>query len=1311
MDAITTFVSRCASTLKFDFLWDRAAKTTNSNMPRRRSGSPGYSDHYRKRRHDSRSCDYGYEKRRRNYSRERSPTPERHTRRHHHCDSDSYSSHRDSYHSRHRHHKRRRHRRSYRHHHKSTYSSTSSRDQHENSEQGPSIVDDADGHLIYHPGDILQARYEIVSTLGEGTFGKVVEVKDIQKGDEKLALKIIKNIEKYREAAKLEINVLEKIKEKDPDGQFLCVQMKEWFDYHGHMCIAFDMLGLSVFDFLKDNHYLPYTIDQVRHISYQLCYAVNFLHENKLTHTDLKPENVLFVNSDYEVSYNPRKKRDERNIKNTDIRLIDFGSATFDHEHHSTIVSTRHYRAPEVILEMGWAQPCDVWSIGCIMFELYTGFTLFQTHDNKEHLAMMERILGTLPYRMIKKTKKYKYFYNGKLDWDQGSSKGKYVRENCKRLKHYLRDKGSEHRQCLELVEMMLDYLPNERITLKEAMKHQFFRPIHKQYPGRYPSIDQVRSMSTEKSTEKAPQNEDEKDGICRSKSRSKEQEKMELDSVPEKTEKVTKELNIPDMIVEKPEKSLYELFPGAKLSRANPAENLSSKETEMKVSDQKRDSLKFLSVLEKQDSQASSETDSDKFLKVTDGDTLADDNDMEGGSKESRKRRSKRPSPEIPVPDVEESESVQEARKARQARRAEREAKLAAEMAEHEDALEARRARRLRRAAANADQRSEDSTESEQSLVSQSRRLRRTEAVNDDSYEPEKPDDNPDAISEKKTKNMNNEESLKLPTIDSSSQNEDLYTRLARKALKNELQKNTKEGRKDSLPSTNPPPDFEPVKEMKREESPATRRRTRMEEIEKEIAEEEAREEAERKARKNSRQGVPDQGKAKLEPSMRSIFDFFKKSTPDTVIKIYPELSSQKKKSASPLVEQGEIKALESSTSETCGNRPSSPVDVVAPSEPHLLQEENSSIPSKEENKSMDIPSQEAAEIMVTPPTPTVEQKTLSSLDASGIKVKEQDEQKNFEENKPVSNNKVDVPMETQQIESDQVQANESEEVEMNEAPLVEKSEGKLINNKSDEVVVEKSEDMVVEKSEDSVSQSVEAQVEQASEEQFNEGFAKEKQEDPSAEKEPENVCNDSDEFKSASENASPVVTKTESEKASKPLKPCDYSMFVEPGPCQVYLEPEPPDNLGQAVSSGGTPPVAEGGIAKGDKKKRRRRAKKKKSSDQMVPAGGEEETCCFLGKPGLDSPLNPQTEPPLGDSEPMVECASQISQSDSSPGGDSNLGRDSGCVDPNNSSNQVGGDPSQAESKYVARGINSLCIPMQSQLEVIGDKRNSIT
>lgn len=363
----------------------------------------------------------------------------------------------------------------------------SSRRQHHNKERKeredrtpvkkqPSVRDDADGHLIYHTGDILHNRYKILATLGEGTFGRVVKVKDMEM-DHTMALKVIKNVEKYREAAKLEINALEKIAEKDPTFQHLCVKMLDWFDYHGHMCIAFEMLGLSVFDFLRENNYEPYPMDHVRHMAYQLCYAVKFLHDNKLTHTDLKPENILFVDSEFTTSFNNRKNREVRRVKCTDIRLIDFGSATFDHEHHSTIVSTRHYRAPEVILELGWSQPCDVWSIGCIMFELYLGITLFQTHDNREHLAMMERILGTIPYRMARKTRT-KYFHHGKLDWDEKSSAGRYVRDHCKPLHRYVLAETPDHLQLFDIIRRMLEYDPANRITLSEALRHPFFAKL-----------------------------------------------------------------------------------------------------------------------------------------------------------------------------------------------------------------------------------------------------------------------------------------------------------------------------------------------------------------------------------------------------------------------------------------------------------------------------------------------------------------------------------------------------------------------------------------------------------------------------------------------------------------------------------------------------------------------------------------------------------------------------------------------------------------------------------------------------------------
>ncbi|XP_077174260.1 dual specificity protein kinase CLK3 [Paroedura picta] len=353
-------------------------------------------------------------------------------------------------------------------------SSTSSRSQ-QSSKRSRSVEDDKEGHLVCRIGDWLQERYEIVGSLGEGTFGKVVECVDHARGKSLIALKIIRNVGKYREAARLEINVLKKIKEKDKDNKHLCVLMSDWFNFHGHMCIAFELLGKNTFEFLKENNFQPYPLLQIRHMAYQLCHALKFLHDNQLTHTDLKPENILFVNSDYDTLYNEKKSCEERLIRNTNIRVADFGSATFDHEHHTTIVATRHYRPPEVILELGWAQPCDVWSIGCILFEYYRGFTLFQTHENREHLVMMEKILGPIPQHMIRKTRKQKYFHKGSLMWDENTSDGRYVQENCKPLQTYMLHEGSEHMQLFNLMRQMLAFDPAHRVTFAEALLHPFF--------------------------------------------------------------------------------------------------------------------------------------------------------------------------------------------------------------------------------------------------------------------------------------------------------------------------------------------------------------------------------------------------------------------------------------------------------------------------------------------------------------------------------------------------------------------------------------------------------------------------------------------------------------------------------------------------------------------------------------------------------------------------------------------------------------------------------------------------------------------
>lgn len=145
-------------------------------------------------------------------------------------------------------------------------------------------------------------------------------------------------------------------------------------------------------------------IDNILVCDSRHSYRTLVLHELKLVHTDLKPENILLVNP-------PDKNK--RALVNTDIRLIDFGSATFEKDYHSAVVSTRHYRAPEIILGLGWSYPCDIWSIGCILVEFFTGDALFQTHDNLEHLAMMNSVLGPLPVHMIISANKeaQKFFY------------------------------------------------------------------------------------------------------------------------------------------------------------------------------------------------------------------------------------------------------------------------------------------------------------------------------------------------------------------------------------------------------------------------------------------------------------------------------------------------------------------------------------------------------------------------------------------------------------------------------------------------------------------------------------------------------------------------------------------------------------------------------------------------------------------------------------------------------------------------------------------------------------------------------------
>uniref|UniRef100_A0A672GM43 dual-specificity kinase n=1 Tax=Salarias fasciatus TaxID=181472 RepID=A0A672GM43_SALFA len=296
--------------------------------------------------------------------------------------------------------------------------------------------------------------------------------------NERVAVKIVRNIDCFRRAAESEIAVLEEINSLDDDNIFACVRMLDWFDHDGHICIVLELLGLSTFEFLRQNRFAPFSVEQIRHMAFQLFRAVCFLHRNKLTHTDLKPENILFVSSDCGPeddgeTVSPTAR--DATLSSLDVKVVDFGTATFDHEHHESLVSTRHYRAPEVILDLGWNQSCDVWSLGCVLMEFYLGRILFPTHDSLEHLAMMEKVLGPIPPRLLKQTRKQHYVLNERLNWDQHSDSDVSIRKHCQPLKQFMLRKDEDERQLLDLLGCMLEYDVCRRITLEEALWHPFF--------------------------------------------------------------------------------------------------------------------------------------------------------------------------------------------------------------------------------------------------------------------------------------------------------------------------------------------------------------------------------------------------------------------------------------------------------------------------------------------------------------------------------------------------------------------------------------------------------------------------------------------------------------------------------------------------------------------------------------------------------------------------------------------------------------------------------------------------------------------
>lgn len=155
------------------------------------------------------------------------------------------------------------------------------------------------GHVEWKEGTILLDRYRIEGLLGDGTFGRVFCVYDMQESSYK-ALKVIRAVERYVQAAKVEADILRQVNRADPENQSNIVRLYHDFEYENNYCLIFEKLGMSLFDVIKKNDYrgkihAGFRMKDVQSFARQMLKALEFMHTLRLTHTDLKPENILLI--------------------------------------------------------------------------------------------------------------------------------------------------------------------------------------------------------------------------------------------------------------------------------------------------------------------------------------------------------------------------------------------------------------------------------------------------------------------------------------------------------------------------------------------------------------------------------------------------------------------------------------------------------------------------------------------------------------------------------------------------------------------------------------------------------------------------------------------------------------------------------------------------------------------------------------------------------------------------------------------------------------------------------------------------------
>ncbi|XP_031446366.1 serine/threonine-protein kinase 36 isoform X2 [Phasianus colchicus] len=200
-------------------------------------------------------------------------------------------------------------------------------------------------------------RYHVLEVIGEGSFGRVYKGRR-RCSAQVVALKFIPKVgrsEKELKNLQREIEIMRGLHHPN------IIQMLDSFETDKEVVVVTDYAEGELFQILEDDGSLPE--DQVQTIAAQLVSALYYLHSHRILHRDMKPQNILLG-------------------KDGVIKLCDFGFARAMSIHTMVLTSikgTPLYMSPELVEERPYDHTADLWSVGCILYELFMGTPPFYT--------------------------------------------------------------------------------------------------------------------------------------------------------------------------------------------------------------------------------------------------------------------------------------------------------------------------------------------------------------------------------------------------------------------------------------------------------------------------------------------------------------------------------------------------------------------------------------------------------------------------------------------------------------------------------------------------------------------------------------------------------------------------------------------------------------------------------------------------------------------------------------------------------------------------------------------------------------------